>query len=265
METQKVADTKKATGKALTTQNGTTNSLALTDDLQGSWGAEESTSDDIIIPKLLLMQAVSEKVQDGEKSLGEIVKSTDWKTLAKKGEKVNVIPFKIFKTWRLSEIDAQGQAEWRGEEPWTPMNTDLPWDYEITGEDGKTKKMRRDQAYNFYAILTDEVGKNPFPVKMQFTRTSRKAGRVLADHFSKMKTEGRPPALQTFNIGSDVVKGEKNTYQIFTAEYGTESTLEQVQTAKKWFDIINKAGAKVQDHEVEERTEVVRDEANSKF
>lgn len=234
--------------------------LALSEDLQGSWGAEESTAEDIIIPKLLLMHGQSELVLQGNKAVGELIRSTDTQTLAKRGDTIRVIPFKMFKTWRISEI-VGGQAEWRREEPWTPENTDLEWDFEEEG-----KKMRRDQAYNFYAILASDVtaDSSPFPIKLQFTRTSRKAGKVLADHFAKSRMTNKPPALQTFDIGSEFVNGEEQKYFVFTAKHGEATTLEQLQAAKLWFNEINKAGAKVKEHEVEERTAPVN-EASSEY
>jgi hypothetical protein len=235
--------------------------LALSADLEGAWGAEESTAEDIIIPKLLLMHGQSEKVLQGEKTQGDLVRSTDWQTVAKRGETVTIIPFKMFKTWRVSEI-VDGQAEWRREEPWTASNTDLEWDFTENG-----KPMRRDQAYNFYVILTDDIGKTdmPFPIKLQFVRTSRKAGKVLADHFAKCNMFRRPPALQTFEIGSEFINGEKQKYFVFTAKAGEASTIEQVTAAKQWYDLIQKAGGQVKEHDVKETTTVGINEETAEF
>lgn len=258
METQK-QDSKKAkqNTSALTTQ--ASKDLALADDLQGSWGAEEASAEDIIIPKLLLMHGQSELVLQGEKSVGELIKSTDKTVMAKRGEKINIIPFKMFKTWRISEI-VGGQAEWRGEEPWNAANTDLPWDFQ--SEDGKT--MRRDQAYNFYALITKDIGTDKsFPVRIQFLRTSKKAGRVLADHFAQSRMQNKPPALMTFDIGSEFVNGEEQKYFVFTSAYGPASTTEQIQEAKKWFLEINKAGDKVKNDDGE--VTAVVDDAKSEF
>ena len=238
---------------------GTTKDLALTDDLQGSWGAEEATAEDIIIPKLLLMHGQSELVLQGEKNVGELIRSTDKAVMAKRGEKINIIAFKMFKAWRICEI-VGGQAEWRREEVWNAANTDLPWDFQEEG-----KQMRRDQAYNFYALTTKDIGSDKsFPIRLQFVRTSKKAGRVLADHFAQSRMQNKPPALVTFDIGSEFVNGEEQKYFVFTASYGEASTMEQLQAAKKWFTEVSKAGDRVKNDDGE-KVSVGTDDAASEF
>ena len=237
--------------KAVSKKDTAPKELALTEELQGAWGTEESTASDIIIPKLLLMHGQSELVLTGQKMQGELIRSTDHKTLAAKGQTVKIIPFRMMKTWRISEI-VGGQAEWRREEPWTPDNTDLPWEFE---EDGK--KMRRDQAYNFYAILADaNEPELTFPMKLQFTRTSRRAGRIIADHFAMSKMLRKPPATAVFEIGSEFINGEKQKYFIFTSKNVGQSTLDQVKTCKQWWDLMASGGVAVKDHEVTEKTTI---------
>jgi hypothetical protein len=158
----------------------------------------------------------------------------------------------MMKTWRVSEI-VGGQAEWRREEPWTPENTDSPWEFLEEG-----KQMRRDQAYNFYCILADDKGDEfTFPMKLQFTRTSRKAGRIIADHFAMSKMMKKPPATAVFEIGSEFINGDKNKYFIFTSKNVGESSLDQIKTCKQWWDLMKAQTDKIKDHEVAEKTTVV--------
>lgn len=225
-------------------------------EISGSWGAEEATAEDIIIPKLLLMHGQSKLVMAGKKATGELVRSTDQITLGGRDQTVTVIPFKMYKTWRVSEYVA-GKAEWRRDEPYDTTNMDLPWEFEETNKTGQMAKMRRDKAYNFYAILAKDVNADthPFPVRIQFLRTSSKSGRMLADHFSKCKMYNKPPALQTFEIGSALVTGPKDNYFVFTAEAGKATTMEQLKVCKSWYDLITKSASSIKDHEVEETTE----------
>lgn len=219
---------------------------------EGAWGAEEATAQDVIIPKLLLMHGQSEKVLAGDKGQGELVRSTDWTTLAKRNETINVVPFKMTKTWKISEI-IDGKPKWKGEEAWTLDNSQSPWEYEVNG-----KLMRRDLSYNFYAIIPSEVTEvnpTPFPIRMQFIRTSAKAGKILANHFSTSKMLKRPPALVTFDIGSEFVNGDKNKYFVFTAKLAKASTKEQLVACKFWYDMIN-TSTNIKDHDVEDVAEV---------
>jgi hypothetical protein len=241
--------------KTVTRKKETKGDLQLSEDVQGAWGTEESTAADIIIPKLLLMHGQSELVLTGKKTQGELIRSTDHETLATRGGTIKVIPFRMMKTWRVSEI-VGGQAEWRREEAWTPENTDLAWEFEENG-----KEMRRDQAYNFYCILADGGGEGlQFPMKMQFTRTSRRAGRIIADHFAMCKMMRKPPATVIFEIGSEFVNGDKQKYFIFTAKASGQSTLEQVKICKQWWDLMSQSSASVKDHEVSEKTEVLSED-----
>lgn len=234
--------------------------LELAEDLQGSWGSEESEVSDIIIPKLLLMHGQSEEVLQGRQQQGNLVRSTDWHTYAKRDQAVTVVPFLMKKVWRISEIK-EGKAEWVREEPWTPVNTDLEWDYVEEG-----KQYRRDQAYNFFAIILDDFDKGkPFPTKLQFTRTSRRAGKIIADHFAKSKLEKVPPALLSFNVGSEFINGEKHKYFIFTARQADKTPIEVLRECKKWYDIIIQQKDRIKEHEPVVDAEVVVDESEAPF
>lgn len=235
------------TKKDLIPKSQHSSNLALTEELQGAWGAEEATAEDIIIPKLLLMHGQSVKVLEGEKSQGEIVRSTDWETLAKKGETVGVIPFTMSKTWRISEL-VEGLAQWRRDDPFVKDYPYEEWEFMENG-----KKMRRDKALNFFALLTKEAElPTAFPVKLQFLRTSSKAGKVIADHFAKAKMLKRPPATLSFELGSEFVNGEKQKYFIFTAKAGKPTTIEQITACRAWYDLIKSASHSIKEHEVNE-------------
>lgn len=204
----------------------------LPEDLQGAWGAEEATGEDIIIPKLLLMHGQSKLVQKGDHNIGELVKSTTGELLAGKKDKILVIPFQMWKSWRISELDEKGQAQWRGEEAWTTSNTDADWEYEKDG-----KKMRRDRSYNFYGILVKDIEKDEaFPIRLSFVRTSKKAGHQIADFFAQCKAKKVPPASQVWEIGSEAVERGGNTYQTFTSRAIRKTEMKELQICKFWYD-----------------------------
>jgi hypothetical protein len=111
--------------------------------------------------------------------------------------------------------------------------------------------MRRDQAYNFYAILADGDHTDvTFPLRLQFVRTSRKAGRLIADHFAMCKMLRKPPATAVFEIGSEFINGEKQKYFVFTSKNVGASTLEQIKSCKQWWDLMASNNASFKDHEV---------------
>lgn len=241
------------TTKKTLVKNTAPKGLVIPEELAGDWGAEEVTSDDVIIPKLLLMHGQSELVQDDKASQGEIIRSTDHVKLAPKGGTVEVIPFMMYKTWINKEFE-DGRYVWRGEEPLTPANSDLPWEY--TGEGGS--QWRRDRAYNYYALVVKDLAEGRFqlPIRLQFQRTSHKAGKQIANWFSECKMEKKPPALKHWNIGAELIKGEKHNYFIFKVDMGGDTTMEELQTCHKWYMEVSKNRENYKDHNVQEEATV---------
>lgn len=237
METTKETkkDKKTPPPQELLKKEQTTALSAIPQDLEGAWGAEEASGEDILVPKLLLMHGQSKLVQRGEKNIGDLVRSTTGETLASRKEKVLVIPFQMWKSWRVSEMvgDKNGvQAQWRREEPWTAKNTDDAWEFT---EDGKD--MRRDRSYNFYGLLIKDLESGEaFPIRLSFVRTSKKAGNTIADFFAKCKATKTPPATQVWEVGSDLIEGKDNSYLTFTAKIARKTEMGELRQARFWYD-----------------------------
>lgn len=247
----------------------TTSSLSLPEELQGAWGTEEVTSEDVTIPKLLLMHGQSELVVDGKARGGDLVKSTSHEVIGNKEEPVRVIPFYMNKTWVLNELVGK-KYEWRGEEAMTPQNSDQPWEfimykgkeYPIDTDQKDVQKngarWRRDRAYNFYALLVDELnaGKSKLPIRLQFKRTSWKAGKNIASFFAECAMEKIPPAVKEWKISSELIKGEENTYQVFTTSMGDTTNVEHISVCKYWYGEVTKNKDKYKDDTSEEEAVV---------
>lgn len=254
----------KKTTKAVATK--ATNSLSTsTADINSAWGAEEATSNDIIIPKLLLMHGLSKEVQSGNKIQGDLIRSTTLETLAKKGEKLKVIPFMMTKTWRISDI-SESPPKWKRDEIWNATNDDLAWEFEeLDVKENKTKKMRRDKAYNFYAMVVSDIDKGgAFPIRLQFLRTSAQAGRSIADYFAKSRMFQKPPAAQMWEISSELVTGPKPYFK-FVANPSTATSQEHLEECKNWFDTIKGNAHKVKEHEADEVDDSVTGAAKDEF
>lgn len=217
--------------------------MALPQDLQGAWGAEEATASDFTIPRLRLMQGLSDEVGSGDKIMGQIIKSTDKSTLANKGELIRVVPFKMQKMWATYDVSQPGQPQWVRQEPWTAANDSLPWEFEESG-----KKMRRDKVYSFFTLLEKEVSQKltSLPVQISFSRTSFHSGKVLANHFATCLAEKTPPCMTMFDIKSEYVnEGDKKYYVYEVKHTGAQTPIEVVKACKSWFDVINAGKAKV--------------------
>ena len=233
-----------------------------------AWGAEGADAADVLIPKLLLMQGQSEFVSEGKAKAGDIVRSTTGEILGGTAKGVEIIPFLTFKTWILSE-NTGSKFEYRGVAAYTADNCNDPLEWKDSG-----RVWRRDRCLNFYVLLPADVqreidalnnlnktGEFPdpkdalVPCVLSFRRTSYGAGRVLSDHFVRAASFGRPPCVSKFTLNSKIEKNDQGTYYINTVEAAGMSTETQIQTCKKWYDIIsaNKNSVKVDESEFKEK------------
>lgn len=236
---------------------------AMPEDLQGAWGAEDVAAEDILIPRILLMQPISERVGSGECSAGDILKSTDGSVLAPftKGgsDGVEIIPLKTFRTWRIMEL-RNGKYEYAGMEPITSDNVNDPYEWQVDNQ-----MFRRDRMINYYVLLTSEIKKEIaalkklkegdmpdaedclIPCLLSFTRTSAPAGKQLATFFKKAQHFKVPPASSVFRLYSEFEKNDKGNYYVFKLENARKTELEELKMAKHWYDTLKEANVKIDD------------------
>lgn len=241
-----------------------------------SWGNEAVDSADILIPKLLLMQGLSEAVNEQKASLGDIVKSTTGQVVGGQKNPVTFIPLRLFKTWVNSE-KIGNKFEYRGEEPFTAANQDAPLEW----QNPETKTLwRRDRNINVYCLLPKDIegeleaieaaksGDFPDPDKalmpclVNFRRTSYQAGRTLATHFAKADVFKVPPAVTMFNLVSQREQNDQGTYYIYKCEVAGKTNKDFLATCKKWYEVLAKGQHKV--HEVTEKEPTPQPASNSR-
>lgn len=228
---------------------------------------QDVVTSDVSIPRLLLCQAISERVMEGKATVGQILRSTDNMVIAKKGEKFSIIPLKIENIWINQEIVGK-KAEFRGMEPRTALNSDLPWNYQKDGTD-----WQRVKAITLYGILPQDVqaymnevkravdagdapdlNKTLMPVVITFQSTSFKPGaKPIADFFTRLKTMSQQfPNVGPFNyfieLSSKEEKGDKGMYFVWST--GNPQKLvdkEAIEAARNWYNLLQSATPKVDD------------------
>jgi len=233
--------------KAVTKKQET--SVALPENLQGAWGAEDVDGADILIPRLLLMQPLSESVGEDGIEAGDIIKSTTREAM----KECEIIPLMTFKTWRIMEL-RDGKFEFKTIVPITAENANEDWEWQENGI-----HYRRDRVLNYYVLLPSEIarelkalkeleaGNIPdaddclIPCLLGFTRTSTPAGKELATFFKKAQHFRIPPATQTFRLYSEFEKNDKGKYYIFKVEKARKTTMEELNVAKRWYDTLKTA------------------------
>lgn len=200
---------------------------------------------DLIIPKLLVMQGLSQAVSDGKAVLGEIRDSLDNKLFGAKEKTLEFIPLHFYKTWILFE-EEKGKLEYKAQVPYTPANANWEWETIVDG-----KKVRRDQAINVYCVLPSEIKEGIFlPYIVSFRRTSYVTGKKLLTDREKMLIAKRKWHTKTFKLGSKQEKNDMGSYYIFTTEMGRDTKPEEIEAITPWLAMVTSQSLKVDDSDL---------------
>lgn len=212
-----------------------------TEIIETPWGAEGAAREDMLIPRVLLMQAMSKFVADGKAAPGDIVDSVNIETLAKLNGGVEIIPIMTFKEWRKYKV-VNGESEYLGKEAWGPHNATL--EHEVV-KDGIT--YRNDMVLNFFVLLANRI--HELPHLVSFSKSSYHAGKKLSTHFQISGMRKLPPALQTFNLTSQKTTYDKYTYFIYDVAKKRETKKEELEVAHDWWKTLTKSHVKVDETE----------------
>lgn len=213
----------------------------------GSWGGEGVRADDILIPKILLMQPMSTLVIDEKAVPGEMVDSVTKEKLGDQKKELEIIPINLFKTWVISKKDGQ-KFKFVRQEPRNDANDSLPLEYE---EDGET--FRRDRVLNFYCLKAAEAKNlDALPIVASFRRTSMQAGKSIATHFQRAVMAGKPPACKTLKLLSKKTTNDKGTFYVYEVTTGRDTAKEEERRAFAWYQQIKKSSLKVDESDLSE-------------
>lgn len=168
---------------------------------------DEIVTKDLQIPRILLSQATSDRVKAKKCQNGDYVLTQGDRILAKEGEVLKLIPIKQRAVWVNYDMTTK-RGEFKGVEARTNANSNLPWQYEGIGKDGKAAPFKRVQAIEVYGMLPEqllEFAKTvklaeesgeipdlsliPTPVGISFQSMSFKfAGKSVAQFFDQVKS-----------------------------------------------------------------------------
>ncbi len=166
-------------------------------------GQEQILQSDIVLPKVLLQQALSDLVKARKAQSGDLCRSTNGEILGNENTSLEFIPLTFKNLWMLSE-DEKGKGnktdyKFRGYEERNARNENSDWDFLQNGA-----KWKRTKVMNLYALLVRdlekmeiakkkyaETGEMPdldsalLPVTIQFRNSSFKAARDVVMLFIK--------------------------------------------------------------------------------
>lgn len=227
---------------------------AVSTDVVSDWGSDVYLGvNDIIIPKILPMQGLSQMVTDGKAMMGEFRDSLSGEKLGSITEPIAVVPFHVEKVWDILE-ESGDQFKWVRSEPLIEdptkpgYNDNLPWNDKVDGLD--IKRIRR---MNFYVMLPKQIDEgSAVPYVLSFKSTSYREGKKL---FTQMYMRNRkanlPPPGYTFVLSGVKQKNDKGTFVVPSLELGPLTPASHIAECLNWYKLIKKGSVKVDASEEE--------------
>lgn len=217
----------------------TTESNLPAEAMNTAWGSAGTSSSDMLIPRIQLMQALSDLVAKSIATPGDIVDSLNNDILAKKGKSVEFIPIMSYKTWIRSKME-DGAWKFFEQIPVTAQNESLPYEQDIEGD-----KFKNVASLNFFVVLPTML--NELPYLISFKGSSYAAGKKLSTHFQVSQMKGKPPAMWVFSLGSSLKTVDKHNFHVFEVTKTRESKKEELSVAYNWWKTLSQSQAKVQE------------------
>jgi uncharacterized protein YkwD len=251
----KLSDAEKELLNMNTTQEVTTKTptnLTVSDRVSN----ETVLKSDVMIPKILLMQGLSELVAERKAMMGDIIRSTTGEKIGDDTLPVEIIPLTFTNSWVLSEKIGT-KYEFRGIEPRTAANETAAWDFIKNGVEWK-----RTQAIDVFALLPADIAaetaeltraettgempdfnKTLLPVVIRFQNTSFRAGRHVVTHFTKamspsMAKFGVKPYSYSLILKCYQDKNDKGTFYVWDVSQGQKVSKETLELAAQWYQTV---------------------------
>lgn len=251
---------------------------------------QEILRSDVVVPQVLLMQGLSELIANkavglkGERiETGDFVRSTNGEILAASGKALEFIPLMYTSAWIMTELVGK-KYEFRGYEPRTARNEDLPWDFEKNGS-----QWRRTKVMNVFALLPQDVAAeqtamkkfketgevpdldaNLLPVVIQFKSTGFAAGKNIATHFAKAQ-QGAHMGQRAYHykLSLTAAEQENDKGQFYVPEVSgraVKASPEEIGAATRWVSTLGDGGGvKIDSEETVSETTAPQPKSSQKF
>jgi hypothetical protein len=217
------------------------------------WGQPAVSSRDIVIPKILCMQGLSELVTEDKAKMGDFVDSMTSEIIGNyKDKPVQFIPFHLEKIWIISKkVQGQGDFSFDSITNVTPENEGMRYQEVVDGVEYK-----REYTMNFYVLRPEDTS---LPYIISFKGMSSKAGRILATQmYVRNSAAGLVPPAKIMELAGTKDKNDKGTFITLNSKAVDESSAEQIDSAFQWYKTVTSGGTKA--HE-----ETAKEPSNQKF
>lgn len=213
---------------------------------------------DLLIPKLLIMQLTSVLVAAGRAVMGEWRNSVTGELVGHASKPLKVVPFYVKKSWDiLHEIQGKpGKYEFAKSIP-VDDNPQSPgynggWDafevFKDVDKNGATVNAKRHYRFDFFVLLPEEVAKGPtaLPYVLSFKVTSLKAGKkMFGEAYERNRSAGLPPFHFQFDLTGEKKTNDQGTFFVVDTWKSEPADAATVAKAIEWFRRIKTSTFKV--------------------
>ena len=234
---------------------------------------------DVLVPKVLLMQGMSELVKQRKAQLGDIVRSTNGQKLGDPEHAVDFIPLSSPESTWVIELNQTGKFEYKKTVPRTPKNSGDQWNF-LADKDGNEVPpgtpgaipARRINRLSLYALLPADVeadaverkkaesGEFPdfskalMPVLISFRSLSFPAGKEVATFFTQVASFKRNAYEAILKLKCHLEQNDKGSFYVFDVERNAPRPVkkEQLETVKYWADLVGSVALKVDESQDED-------------
>lgn len=226
------------------------------------WGGSQSfTQNDIVIPKILPLQFMSEKVKDKLGDYGDFRDTLNNEKFGDVETPFEVIPFFVHKKWIEYDVvtnkSGAKKREYRGVVSIDHSNDGLPY----VDADGMVE---RDRCVDVYVVVPKQVEEgNSFPYVLSFRRTSLKAGNKIITQILRNERMNKPPCAVTMMISGKSVQNDNGEFIVQDVQVGKPATQEQIADAFSWYKIVSKGETKLDESDIVGDDEVKKAAATS--
>ncbi len=242
-------------------------------------GSKEILASDVLIPRLLLMQGMSDFVKERKAQLGDIIRSTTMEVVGGPGKDFEFIPLAPPKTEFVFEQKTGARFEYRFKIPRTPKNEDLPWSYygdktgqEVSpGTNGATE-WRRVKLLSLYVLLPADIdaetaehlkaekGEMPdlskalTPAMIAFRSTSYNAGKDIVTFFTQAMTFKTQAWKYSLKASCVMETNDQGSYYVWKIDRVKPKPVlaDHLEKVRYWAELVGTRADSLKTHEVDE-------------
>lgn len=222
------------------------------------FGDSPVSSNDVIIPKIRVMQPGSQLVTDGAAKFGDFVESLANEVIGNINDAaIELIPFYVEKIWIISKWNG-AKFEFDRIEAITPMNENKQWE-----EDTPNGKFKNERCFNFYCLNPSDTG---LPVIVAFKGSSMKSGReLMTQMYVKNRAAGKAPCAKVIGLTGDKTSNDKGTFAVLKTATIRDTNMAEMQKCLEWFKAVQSGDAKADNSDVTESAPQAKPESNPQF